>query len=312
MDPLAPVQMEGETHVKNRCCFEAVLSVAVSALCLASCASDKSDSERPVSVPQNILVSAETRIYEYAFDGSLLSEMEIPQSPGCCGYGRDLVMLEDGRLALYNGTFEPILSIYDRENGLWSQMSLAGWSTVNSGTAGGIASADGFIYVTDMDTLHGEAVGIVRFDPWNDRAERFLQDEEYEDVTLGLDGMLYCLRNEYGSLDVVDPSSMTVTRSAALGHTSSSRAVAADEDGYIYLASWRGTLSRYSPGGEKLQSVVVDICDYNCNLADIDMATDGSILLGTTNGVLGITDKGLSRISSLPSPGRFVAFGSIR
>src|SRR5690606_10704851 len=95
-----------------------------------------------------------------------------------------------------------------------------------------------YVYATDGATAHGSEKGIVRFDATGQSAaQRFLAQFEYIDITAGLDGKLYVLRNTYGGLDVIDPQSMTLLHSVDLGHTSSSRAVVANAAGDIFMVS---------------------------------------------------------------------------
>ena len=125
-------------------------------------------------------------------------------------------------------------------------MTVAGWSIPNNTTYGGIVSIANKVFVTDGFTCNGgEARGIIVIDLNDGTSNRFISDKDYIDIALGGDGLLYALQNTYGALDVIDPVSLAIVRSVALGHTSSSRGVTANANGDIFMASLDGYVAQY-------------------------------------------------------------------
>jgi len=254
----------------------------------------------------NILVStADNILYEYTRAGVLVQQSNIPANVECCGYARDLVVTDGGEIAVYNGTFEPILSIFDGSS--WSELSEPDWSTANNVSYGGIASAGEVVYTTDMYTGGGPASGIVRFDLISGSAERFFDGTGYIDLNLGLDGKLYALRNTYGDLDRIDPATMTLEASVDLGHSSSSRSIAVNAAGEIFMASWNGDVVRYDTNGVVLATLATGAND----LTDIDLDPDGTLVIGSRFGQIVLTDENFTAPSlfNIPGgPGSFVTF----
>jgi hypothetical protein len=264
----------------------------------------------PVFGQERFYVSSEQVLYEYTMDGVYAWQTAIPTAPGCCGESRDLIHLGGDSIAVYNGTFSPILSEYDINHGAWTSRAYSGWSTVNNVSYGGIALYKGAIYVTDMYTASpGTPKGIVRFDADGVTVNRYFTGTEYIDVSMGLDGKMYALRNYYGDLDVIDPETMTKLYMLDLGHTSSIRGVAVDSNGDIYGASWDGKVYRYDAGGVRTGSISTTLS----NPTDIDIDLAGRLLIGSRFGKVALTDVDFSFLQVIDVMGTsgptFVAFG---
>jgi len=236
-----------------------------------------------------IYVTHGRTLYTYTLDGSVQSQVAIPGDTGT-EYPRDLVVLDDKRVAVYNGTFNPELSLYDGVT--WKHTSIAGWSTANNVSYGGIAHIGNTIYLTDMATSGGEAKGLVVIDADSNVSQRYHENNDYTDITLGKNGLLYALRNNYGSLDVIDPATMAILFNVALGNASESRAVTANANGEIYMAGWYGNLSKFDAGGVLMTSL-----DLGENLTDIDMDANGHIFAGSQSGKVFVTDENLESYS---------------
>jgi hypothetical protein len=252
-----------------------------------------------------ILVSSANQLQRFSLEGQLLGSEAIPRNAAQEG-ARDLVQHPLHGIWIFNGTFQPELSHY--WEGIWTSRSLPGWSIPNNLSYGGIASLGDYIFVTDGSTSQGGAArGIVRF-PIHDDAPptRFLTHTDYIDVTSGLDGKLYALRNTYGDLDVIDPETMTVSTSLDLGHTSSSRAATANGAGEIFMASWDGNLYHYDSSGQLLNSVML-----GADLYDIDVHPEHGLLVSNRWGQVWLVDFDLQVTTTfaLAQAGAFVAFG---
>lgn len=249
-----------------------------------------------------LLVSHQQSLYEYTLAGDLVSQTTIPAG-GDSG-ARDIVQTRTNAVAVFNGTFSPRLSVL--RAGTWTSTAIPGWSTVNNGTYGGIASLGHYLYVTDMATGGAVERGLIRVDTRSGTHQRFLQDREYIDVSAGLDGKLYGLQNDYGLLDVIDPTSMTVIAQRALGHSSGSRSVAVDADGTIFMASWSGYVAKYSAAGVELKRR-----SFANNLSDIDINDAGLLVMGNWFGQVLVSDVELATETSF-SVGSWDAFVAFR
>ncbi|MEO2013364.1 MAG: hypothetical protein ABGZ53_03235, partial [Fuerstiella sp.] len=76
----------------------------------------------------------------------------------------DVLVLQNGGVAVYNGTVNASLSIYTPASDSWRHFSaIAGLSgdTIDP-TAGGIASIGDFVFLTDQETTDGDSHGMVR------------------------------------------------------------------------------------------------------------------------------------------------------
>lgn len=253
----------------------------------------------------DILVSSRNKISVYSsVDNSLVSTTNVDQPSS--NDARDLVRLSDGRVAIFNGVFDPKLSIWNQTANTWVHYTFENWGIPNNVSYGGIASNGQYIYVTDG--LSGDN-GLIRFDKDTGSAERFLEELNtgYIDVTMGLDGYIYALRNTYGDLDKIDPSTMSSVKSIDLGHLSSSRAIAVDMAGFIYMASWNGSVVKYDSAGLQISSTLL-----TGNLYDIDIHPDGQLIVSERFGDIFVRDFELAEVTnfSIGSDGSFVAYSS--
>lgn len=232
--------------------------------------------------------SSYAAIYEeflrvYSNSGELLQEEAVPDAGGCCDYARDLVVLDDGRIIIYNGTFSPMLSIYDPVTHIWTSMRHSGWGTVNNGTYGGIAVLGNYVYVTDMTLATSNTAGIVRFD-LNTMSSEFFSGGEYIDLTIGLDGNLYALTG-YGSLAVINPETMEQIEARPIV---TSRSIAVDANGNVYAATWGGEIYRYDADNNN-----TGILTVTGSLYDIDISIHGELIISDRSGRIVRTDINL-------------------
>lgn len=266
----------------------------------------------------NVLVTYRNRVSEYTLGGQLVQTVPVlggDTVPNATEHLRDLVRDSSGRLHLYNGTFTPVLSSFVPVSGEWSHHAYSGWSTVNNGTYGGIASYGSAIFATDMATsgVGYNASGIVRFDASQGyAATRFADTGSYIDLAVGLDGKLYALRDDQKHVDVFDPPTFalqgTVTLAAAV------RAIAVDGAGLIFGASWddllRGVIYRFDSTGVIQTSVNPGLG----GMVDIDLRADGTIVAGAMDEFV-VTDTSLASTTSFPlgdsSDETFVAFAKV-
>lgn len=263
------------------------------------------------TTPGNLLVSnhGNNTISEYTRAGQLVQTFTVPRSDPNWSELRDLVQGPDGRIHVFNGTFTPWMTTLDTATGAATHLTAPGWSTVNNVSYGGLARLGSYVFVSDMSTYNsgGEPSGIVRFNLDTGSATRFADGAEFDDLTLGLDGLLYAGNRVY------DPNTMAWVRNVQLDAPwdSDIRGRAVDQDGSIYTVDWSGWISRYNADG----SFVKRIRSGASNLTDIDINAAGDLLVGSRFGQVIQTNRSLDAVSSFSvngdwGPTVFVAFTS--
>lgn len=273
---------------------------------------------------ENLLISSQNVLYEYSIAGVQLQSIYI-NYPGDSSIeeARDIVQAQSGDVYVFNGNFEPYLSILAQESSTWSHHTFSGWSIVNNGSYGGIAATDSHIFVTDMDTYGAEDIGVIRFDLDGANPIRFAKDIEPIDLTIGLDGMLYVLYPG-GSpggrfINVYNPDTLAFVKQVSLadifGHTEH-RTIAVNTNGDIFIADWDGEVHHVNAAGELLDTINPE-CNWSgspthCEFLDIDISASGLLALGTRYGEVMVTNIEFSSISTFDvgNNGIFVAFGS--
>lgn len=229
-------------------------------------------------------------LHYYGFEQQFIQSVEIPRMGHSA---RDLTVLDDGRVAVFNGVFEPSLSIYNPLEGTWRHRSFESWGIANNGTYGGIAHSGNYIFVTDMSISGNNTAGIIRFDLETNAAEFFV-GEDYIDVVIGLDTMLYALSGR--QVDQYDPLTMVLTNSFTI---SEARAISVDENGNIYTASWNGILKRYDQAGVEDQVFDVnDLSENNINgsFYDMNLFEHNSLILTNRNNQVVVVTMDFSQI----------------
>jgi len=253
----------------------------------------------------DILVSNDGLIYDYTRSGTLVQEISVPYPDGIrptTERNRDLIMMDDGRIAVFNGTFSPYLSIYNPSDDTWQHATYPGWTAINSSRMAGIAAYGPYVFVTDARTFgHGgldEALGVVRFDTRDMSAQRFETTIGDQDVTIGGDGLLYAIgqnSTSVGRVKVFDPVSLITVRTITLNPSASDiNSVVVDGQGQITFSTFSG-FSVYDSAGNFIRSVATNPAD----LRDLDLDRDGTLIAATRlNGVIQTND-------SLSSPTAF-------
>ena len=205
---------------------------------------------------------------------------------------RDLVVDQDGNVLLYNGTFTPSLLSGNATDGVVDQLQFAGLSTINNTTFGGIAREGNFVYLTDQRTGGAPEQGIVRVNLEDNSFIRFAETIEPSDLNIGPDGVVFAIdgagspTNTVFRYDLETTELINEVRVAFAGH----RAVAGLADGTFFTATSSGDIFHYDLDGSLLNSANVSGAFF----ADIDIAPDGQIALGTAgSGEVVLTDTTL-------------------
>ena len=279
------------------------LSVTLATTTLGLVALNMDTANAASLTPGNILVSTNNTVTEYTPDGVVVQSFAIPHPSN--EDGRDLVVDSQGNIRVYNGTFDPILTTIDTLAATTSSTTLGGWSTTNNLTYGGITSFQDKVFVTDMRTFGDggadEAQGIVVFDGAD--TDRFATDIDPIDLNLGLDGLLYAL-SPGGSpsgrtVSVYDPSTLgkirdiDLTGNGSIGFGSQRRAIAVNGAGELFIATLGGTnnLFHLDAMGGLLNATSFNCGRFSCRFADLDINTQGTLLLTTPDGDVLTTDE---------------------
>jgi len=87
---------------------------------------------------------------------------------------RDVTVMEDGRIAVFNGTSTVYISIYNPGLDTWTHQLINGAtaSTTDTGT-GGITTTGPYVFVSDLETSTGDAYGLVRYNANTGALDRF-------------------------------------------------------------------------------------------------------------------------------------------
>lgn len=247
----------------------------------------------------NILVSSgqivveDNRIAEFTPAGGLVQEFAVPE-PGDSGL-RDVVVDGDGAVYGYNGTFDAWLTKLDPATSGYSHQEIPQFSTGNNVSYGGIAVYQNYVFLTDMKTGNDTLKGLLRVDTTDDSVTRFADTKEYQDINVGLDGIVYARYAGSGDerLDKFNPSTLAELGTLTFP-VSNIRGVAANANGVLYAAAWNGNIYKFASDGT--QQDVLDT-DAN-NLSDLDLHPDGRIVVGGRFGDVLLTDESLDAVTS--------------
>lgn len=273
----------------------------------------------PVLTPGNILVThspngvgEKALLQEYTRTGTLVRSVELPDfSEGDYADVRDVVLDHNGNVQIYNGTSSPRLTTYDPVADILINQQFPNWNSAQNNTFGGLAVWRNFVFATDQEVagdypdLHE---GIVRFDIATQTAQRFVDDGDFIDLAVGLDGFLYALgpgstpTGQY--IRVYDPFDMDLDREIQLPAGTQYEnilAITVDATGniyavrrsdpYVYVFDRDGTSLRRRNSGLGSEALFSDIDIHengrdlliaNINFNNSPSANDGDIILTTT------------------------------
>jgi hypothetical protein len=152
------------------------------------------------------------------------------------------------------------------------------------------------------------AKGIIQFNLSDFSAIRFATTQGYQDLTIGLDGLLYALPGEglpAPVIDVFNPTTLALIRSITLSDElfiASIRGIAVAADGTIYAVGWdSGKIYQVNQSGAVLNSLnPPDLF----SLIDIDIRGDNQLVVGGVGGNVILTNTSLTTLNLFtPVPG---------
>jgi hypothetical protein len=231
-------------------------------------------------------------VREVTPSGSVVRTLSVPAPTD----ERDVIVAQNGDIDVFNGTFSPQMSTYSATSGAWSSRTTANWSTVNNLTYGGVAAWKNYVFVTDMTTAYETTPsnGIIRFNMDNGAVERF-HPGDFTQLTIGLDGRLYALGsfNGFGCpYDVFDPITMQQVNHVLLP-LDDCRSIAVTANGDVFAVNLNRTVYHFDAAGNVLGTLSLDSAIVNA-ATDINVATDGRLVLGTNGNHIVLTDTNLS------------------
>ncbi|HEX6985516.1 MAG TPA: SdrD B-like domain-containing protein, partial [Planctomycetaceae bacterium] len=262
----------------------------------------------------NLLVITDTAsapfvIAEYTRAGQFVQSF-ASQRPGGWPSGevaRDVAVTADGKIHVFNGSAAPYLSTLDPVTETWTHTPFPGWSSDGAPGAGGLGVIGNYVFASDSFTSDNSA-GIVRFDTVTREAVRF-GAVGIRDLSVGLDGLIYTLDAvDSRVVRAWDPETMAQVKQVTLSFTDI-RGIATDAAGNLYAAQWDGTVVKIGAGG----TTAVDRLLVGANLTDIEIASDGTVIVGAYDGDIHVTDAAtLSTPLRIPHGGTtaYVAFSS--
>jgi hypothetical protein len=254
--------------------------------------------------PGNLLVSnlGAGTLSEYTSAGVFVRSFAFPDFEGGFHDLRDIAVSSNGNVQAFNGTFTPQLTTLVPTGPTFTSQPFTGWSTINNISYGGIGNFGSATFVTDMATASpGGPQGIVRFGNGGSPV-RFASTNDYQDLTVGGDGLIYALRGGAPSfnVDVFDPNTLGLVRSIPLDASLVSadvRGLAVSSAGSMFAAAWNGTVYAMNSSGTITNSRVTGFS----NLTDIDLDNAGRLLVGSRFGNVILTDTTPFTLSGGPT-----------
>jgi hypothetical protein len=240
-------------------------------------------------------------VREFTPSGVLVQTLATPPPPEPGDTIRDAAVTADGRLAIYNGTFNPALTVLDPATGSFQNFTFPGWSTTNTLVGGGIATLGNIAFATDMNTGSGPENGLIRFDTVTGAGQRFAAGRDFIDVAVGFDGLVYGLHTIFfpGGHDVAvhDPVTLQQLRDVTLAGPEVF-AIGANTVGDIF-AGTRDGISHYAPNGQILASLTLP----GTGIVGLDLDGSGNLVAISADGRVFLTTEALTSFTPLLNTG---------
>jgi hypothetical protein len=212
---------------------------------------------------------------------------------------------QSGDVSVYDGNYQPSLATLSSTANTWSFQNDSNWSCGGNESYGEVAAYKQYVFGSDMVGYQQPQNGIVRFDLTGGAPVLFGQGNNYEQLALGQDGLLYGLNYNNGShpptVDAYNPDTRTFVRTIQLngGPDTDVRSIAVDSSGQIYAATWGGYIVKYDSSGNYVTSIVATPPNGGYeNLVNIALDTDGQIAVGGRGGDVILSDTSLTSVTS--------------
>lgn len=239
-------------------------------------------------VPGNILATQSNHLREYTLSGVLVRDLEVPHPDTSRRDATDVVVDRWGRAHVLNiAPFaNDYLSTYDPLLGTWSHHAVLA-------SLGNISDGDLAILGDTAFTKH-QAISLLDFSTVNISIPGYGVGE----ISVGLDGQLYAL--DSGSprhgVRILDPGTYAVIDTLELrdagGSRLDARGIAVTAAGDIFAADWDGRIYAYDRTATLLESPSTGAG----NLLDLDLAADGTMIVGSRFGTVVVTDTSLDSV----------------
>jgi hypothetical protein len=251
-------------------------------------------------------------ILEYTQTGTLVNSTPIPDTPNTGDYqdARSMTVDPDGNFNVYNGTFSAYISTYSPTSQTWSHSTFPGFNTFNVVGYGGVAAFSNYVFATD-DSVNNDGSGIVRFDNSGGPTTRFADGNDFIDITMGLDGLLYALGGAAG-VSVYDPTTLAHVRDISFhDNVADPRSIAVDEAGNLYLGEYQAdAVVKLDPTGSNILATKQFISPAgNPDGWKIGLDRDGQVVVGGGTGTVYLTDESFANVQTFSTDKCFVFAG---
>jgi hypothetical protein len=241
--------------------------------------------------PADLIVVTQNTLREYTPTAVLAQSFDIPYpGTGAPEQARGVTVGQDGKAFVYNGTFNPYLSSLDPVAEAWSHTTYPGWRTANNASYGGVGRYQQYVFASSTSTAGAPEAGIIRFNLADGTAQRFADTTDYISLTVGLDGNVYALAGP-SQIDVYDPNTLSLLRTVRASASPDPRGVAVDANGDIFTSDWNGYVYHFDASGGLVGSLDTNPLNIGLpgainNLINLDVASDGRLIVGTRFGDL--------------------------
>lgn len=269
---IRPSNTEWDTHTFNLPAgyHKVNFRIAVSAGCqLALDSLEVNPLKGTFDAGTSIVSSVSDRLNFFDLTGSLVKTALIESDHDAYPDARDIVVLEDGRVAIFNGSSNPRLSVYSPSEHKWQHLEAPGWTAGGNGSNGALDAIGTKVYATNVAYGSQQSSGVVIFN-LEDGSHEFVLLPGTRDLTVGLDGFIYLL-NSGSTISKHQSADLAPLGEVNLGNIDV-RGIAVSATGEIFAAQWNGSVSHYDPEGNLLNSLPL-----GNNLIDIELRLNGDL-----------------------------------